>query len=88
MAFCGMRLRYSILHCIFTYCGSQFGHFDRVAYAVDDRLPLCCLFILDNSPAYLSGSAVAGGIALISCLGQAGALIAPLVIGKITRLPR
>jgi MFS transporter, ACS family, phthalate transporter len=37
-------------------------------------------------PAYLSGSAAAGGIALISCLGQGGGLIAPVVIGKVNEL--
>lgn len=37
-------------------------------------------------PAYLSGPAAAGGIALISCLGQGGGLIAPVVIGKVNEL--
>lgn len=37
-------------------------------------------------PAYLSGAAAAGGIALISCIGQAGGLIAPLVIGKVNEI--
>lgn len=37
-------------------------------------------------PAYLSGTAAAGGIALISCIGQAGGLLAPIVIGRITTL--
>lgn len=37
-------------------------------------------------PAYLSGPAAAGGIALVSCIGQAGGLIAPLVIGKVNQL--
>ncbi|GJH27014.1 MFS transporter [Caballeronia novacaledonica] len=37
-------------------------------------------------PAYLSREAAAGGIALVSCLGQGGGLIAPVVVGKITEL--
>lgn len=37
-------------------------------------------------PAYLSGPAAAGGIALISCLGQAGGLIAPVVIGRLNAM--
>ncbi len=37
-------------------------------------------------PAYLSGPAAAGGIALISCIGQGGGLIAPVVIGKVNEL--
>jgi len=37
-------------------------------------------------PAYLSGTAAAGGIALISCIGQAGGLLAPVVIGWINGL--
>jgi ACS family phthalate transporter-like MFS transporter len=37
-------------------------------------------------PAYLSGPAAAGGIALISCIGQAGGLLAPIVMGKITAI--
>jgi ACS family phthalate transporter-like MFS transporter len=37
-------------------------------------------------PAYLSGTAAAGGIALISCIGQAGGLLAPIVIGRINEL--
>jgi ACS family phthalate transporter-like MFS transporter len=37
-------------------------------------------------PAYLTGTAAAGGIALISCIGQAGGLLAPIVIGKMTQV--
>ncbi len=37
-------------------------------------------------PAYLTGAAAAGGIALISSIGQAGGLLAPTVIGWINEL--